>query len=184
MKTLDKNQSSIKNSMSSLQQNIEISRFENIVKSEEDKRLYRGLKLENGIKVLLISDPTTDKSSCCLSCEIGHMSDPEHLPGLAHFVEHMLFLGTKKYPNENEYSSFLSKNSGSSNAATYPDLTKFYFDIMPEKLEEAIDRFSQFFTGPLFTESATLREINAVHSEHEKNLGELHASLLVGIFNK
>ncbi|KAL7034103.1 hypothetical protein ACKWTF_007861 [Chironomus riparius] len=173
MKTSEKFQSSVNSSMSgslSSLQNEEVTRFDNIVKSEEDKRLYRGLKLDNGIKVLLISDSSTDKSACCLSCEIGHMSDPLDLPGLAHFVEHMLFLGTKKYPNENEYSSFLSKNSGSSNAATYPDLTKFYFDVMPEKFEDAIDRFSQFFIAPLFTESATLREINAVHSEHEKNL--------------
>lgn len=171
MKTADKAKNSAMSgsSLSSLQ-SMEVTRYENIVKSEEDKRLYRGLKLDNGIKVLLISDPSTDKSACCLSCEVGHMSDPENLPGLAHFVEHMLFLGTKKYPNENEYSSFLSKNSGNSNAATYPDLTKYYFDVMPEKFEGAIDRFAQFFTSPLFTESATLREINAVHSEHEKNL--------------
>lgn len=173
MKTLEKTQNNVNSSMSgslSSLQSADITRFDNIIKSEEDKRLYRGLKLENGIKVILISDGTTDKSACCLACEIGHMSDEDNIPGLAHFVEHMLFLGTKKYPNENEYSSFLSKNSGSSNAATYPDLTKFYFDIMPEKFEDAIDRFSQFFICPLFTESATLREINAVHSEHEKNL--------------
>jgi insulysin len=150
--------------------NVEVTRFAEIIKSEEDKRLYRGLKLNNGIKVLLVSDPTTDKSACCLCTEVGHMNDPDKLPGCAHFLEHMLFLGTSKYPNENEYSSFLSKNHGSSNAATYPDITKYYFDCMPEKLEEAIDRFSQFFLAPLFTESATLREINAVNSEHEKNL--------------
>lgn len=82
----------------------------------------------------------------------------------------MLFLGTEKYPDENGYSSFLSKNGGSSNAATYPDVTKYYFDVVPEKLSETLDRFSSFFISPLFTESATLREINAVNSEHEKNL--------------
>lgn len=98
------------------------------------------------------------------------MSDPVEIPGIAHFCEHMLFLGTEKYPDENGYSSFLSKNGGSSNAATYPDVTKFYFDIVPEKLNDALDRFAQFFISPLFTEDATLREINAVNSEHEKNL--------------
>lgn len=170
MKTMEPSKISVNNmssagSLASLQN--EISRFD-IVKSQDDTRVYRGLKLDNGMKVVLVSDPSTDKSACCLCCEVGHMSDP--LPGLAHFVEHMLFLGTQKYPNENEYSSFLSKNSGSSNAATYPDLTKYYFDVVPEKLPDALDRFSQFFIAPLFTESATLREINAVHSEHEKNL--------------
>lgn len=147
-----------------------VTRIDDIIKSLEDKRTYRGLKLQNGLKVLLISDPTTDKSAACLCVEIGHMSDPVEIPGLAHFCEHMLFLGTEKYPDENGYSSFLSKNGGSSNAATYPDMTKFYFDVAPEKLEETLDRFSQFFISPLFTESATLREINAVNSEHEKNL--------------
>lgn len=41
---------------------------------------------------------------------IGHMCDPEELPGLAHFCEHMLFLGTEKYPVENEYPRFLSEH--------------------------------------------------------------------------
>lgn len=149
---------------------IKLTRIENITKSQQDNRNYRGLELENGLKVLLISDPTTDKSAAALSVEVGHLSDPDEIPGLAHFCEHMLFLGTKKYVNENDYMSFLSKNGGSSNAATYADTTKYYFDVVPEKLPEALDRFSQFFIAPLFTESATEREINAVHSEHEKNL--------------
>lgn len=40
----------------------------------------------------------------------GHMCDPKELPGLAHFCEHMLFLGTEKYPVENEYPRFLSEH--------------------------------------------------------------------------
>lgn len=98
----------------------------------------------------------------------------------------MLFLGTKKYPNENDYVKFLSEHGGSSNAATYPDHTLYYFDVMPEHLKNSLDRyivnqliilnnifcfrFAQFFKSPLFTESATEREINAVNSEHEKNI--------------
>lgn len=147
-----------------------LTRFDNISKSQQDSRNYRGLQLSNGLKVLLISDPTTDKSAAALSVEVGHLSDPDDIPGLAHFCEHMLFLGTEKYVNENDYMTFLSENGGSSNAATYADTTKYYFDVVPKKLPEALDRFSQFFIAPLFTESATEREINAVHSEHEKNL--------------
>lgn len=98
------------------------------------------------------------------------MSDPDHLPGLAHFCEHMLFLGTEKYPQENGYTVYLSESGGSSNAATFPLMTKYYFNVVPDKLEGALDRFAQFFISPLFTPSATEREINAVNSEHEKNL--------------
>lgn len=147
-----------------------LTRFNNIGKSQQDNRDYRGLQLDNGLKVLLVSDATTDKSSAALTVDVGHMCDPDELPGLAHFCEHMLFLGTAKYPNENAYSTFLSENSGSSNASTYADNTKYYFDVVPNQLEGALDRFAQFFIAPLFTESATDREINAVNSEHEKNL--------------
>lgn len=145
-------------------------RYANILKSEQDTREYRGLVLDNGLKCVLISDPDTDKSSAAMSVEVGYLSDPENLPGIAHFCEHMLFLGTKKYPDENEYTSFLAANGGTSNAATYADMTKYYFEVVPDKLGEALDRFSHFFIDPLFTESATDREINAVDSEHEKNL--------------
>lgn len=47
------------------------NRYDEIIKSQEDKRQYRGLKLENGIKVLLVSDQTTDKSAACLCVEVG-----------------------------------------------------------------------------------------------------------------
>jgi len=143
---------------------------DSIAKSQQDKRLYRGIVLENGLKVLLISDPETDKSAAAMDVHIGSMSDPRNIPGLAHFCEHMLFLGTKKYPDENEYNKCLSQNGGSSNAFTTSDHTNYYFDVSPDKLEDALDRFSQFFISPLFTESATEREMKAVNSEHEKNI--------------
>uniref|UniRef100_A0A1B6FWC7 Insulin-degrading enzyme n=2 Tax=Cuerna arida TaxID=1464854 RepID=A0A1B6FWC7_9HEMI len=145
-------------------------RYNNVVKSVEDKRSYRGLLLQNDLKVFLISDPTTDKSSAAMDVNIGFMSDPKELPGLAHFCEHMLFLGSEKYPLENEYSKYLSEHGGSSNASTSSDHTNFFFDIVPDHLSGALDRFAQFFLCPLFTESATDREVNAVNSEHEKNI--------------
>uniref|UniRef100_A0A8C5MX61 Insulin-degrading enzyme n=1 Tax=Leptobrachium leishanense TaxID=445787 RepID=A0A8C5MX61_9ANUR len=141
-----------------------------ILKSPEDKREYRGLELANGIKAILVSDPTTDKSSAALDVHIGSLSDPKNIAGLAHFCEHMLFLGTEKYPKENEYSQFLSEHAGSSNAFTSGEHTNYYFDVSHEHLEGALDRFAQFFLCPLFDESCKDREVNAVDSEHEKNL--------------
>ncbi|RXN10476.1 insulin-degrading enzyme [Labeo rohita] len=141
-----------------------------IIRSPEDKREYRGLEFTNGLKAVLISDPTTDKSSAALDVHIGSLSDPENISGLAHFCEHMLFLGTEKYPKENEYSQFLSEHAGSSNAFTSGEHTNYYFDVSHEHLQGALDRFAQFFLCPLFDESCKDREVNAVDSEHEKNL--------------
>ncbi|XP_017766941.1 PREDICTED: insulin-degrading enzyme [Eufriesea mexicana] len=145
-------------------------RYENIIKSPNDKREYRGLLLSNKMKVLLISDPTTDKSAAALNVNIGYLSEPDDLPGLAHFCEHMLFLGTEKYPEKNDYNKYLSQNGGTYNASTHMDHTLYYFDVHAEKLRGALDRFAQFFIAPLFTESLTELELNAIHLECEKNL--------------
>lgn len=150
--------------------NIVLKRHDLIVKGAQDIREYRGLELTNGLRVLLVSDPTTDKSAAALDVKVGHLMDPWELPGLAHFCEHMLFLGTAKYPSENEYSKFLSAHAGSSNAYTATDHTNYHFDVKPEQLSGALDRFVQFFLSPQFTESATEREVCAVDSEHSNNL--------------
>ncbi|KAG8188554.1 hypothetical protein JTE90_007162 [Oedothorax gibbosus] len=144
--------------------------YDNIKKSNGDSRAYRGLELKNGMKVLLVSDSSTDKSAAAIDVQVGSLSEPRDFPGLAHFCEHMLFLGTEKYPSENEYNKYLQEHGGSSNAYTAEDNTCYYFDVSPSSLVGALDRFSQFFLSPLFTESATEREVNAVHSEHQQNV--------------
>lgn len=101
----------------------ELLRFGDIVKSQEDDREYRGLQLTNGLKVLLISNPIVDIAGAALIVDVGYMNDPDDLPGLAHFCEHMLFLGTKKYPHENAYANYLAENGGSTNAETRADTT-------------------------------------------------------------
>ncbi len=137
-----------------------------------DKREYKHITLggsSSKMQVLLISDPETDKSSAAMDIGIGQLCDGE-LPGIAHFLEHMLFIGTKKYPDENAYDSFLNAHGGSSNAFTDLEHTCYYFDVQAESLEGAFDRFAQCFIGPLFTKSALEREVQAVDSEHAKNL--------------
>lgn len=78
---------------------MKLKKFDNILKSLSDKRLYKGLVLENQLKCLLISDPSTDRSAASMTVNTGSMQDPDELPGLAHFCEHMLFMGSKKVPH-------------------------------------------------------------------------------------
>lgn len=85
----------------------------------------------------------------------------------------MLFLGTEQYPEENSYSAFLNSHGGYSNAYTSQENTVYYFDVQNDAFEKALDMFSSFFKCPLFTESSTFREINAVDSENKKNLQAL-----------
>ncbi|KAG2201269.1 hypothetical protein INT47_006772 [Mucor saturninus] len=139
-------------------------------KPANDEREYRLIKLANQLEVLLISDPETDRASAALDVHVGSLSDPENLQGLAHFCEHLLFMGTKKYPKENDYYSYLSEHSGHANAFTGTENTNYFFEVGHQFLEGALDRFSHFFIDPLFSESCTERELRAVDSEHKKNL--------------
>jgi len=141
-----------------------------IEKPATDYRDYRTSLLPNNLAVMVVSDAKCDRAAAAMSIGVGSLHDPREVPGLAHFIEHMLFLGTEKYPNESEYNEFLAKNGGASNAYTAETLTNFFFSVKPEALEGAVDRFAQFFISPLFTESATGRELQAVDSEHSKNL--------------
>ncbi|KAG7377289.1 hypothetical protein PHYPSEUDO_011930 [Phytophthora pseudosyringae] len=133
--------------------------------SSLDERQFKYLTLPNALQALVVSDPSTETASAAMDVRVGFHSDPDELPGLAHFCEHMLFLGTDKYPDENSYSVFLNARGGSSNAFTSGRDTNFYFDVGVAHLHEALDRFAQFFIAPLFTASATEREMNAVDSE-------------------
>ena len=141
-----------------------------VAKSPNDEREYRALTLDNGLRVMLVSDPATDKAAAALDLAAGSNSDPAERPGLTHFLEHMLFLGTARYPEAGEYQEYIASHGGSHNAYTAYENTNYYFDIEKAWLEPALDRFSQFFIAPLFTPDYVDRERNAVHSEYQSNL--------------
>ena len=134
-----------------------------------DKRVIKTLTLENGLDVFLVSDPDVHRSAAALSVGIGHLHDPKQKQGLAHYLEHMLFLGTQKYPEVGSYKKYLDEHSGASNAYTAGNMTNYFFQVSHEGFDESLDRFSDFFKAPLFDKTYSKREVNAVNNEHEKN---------------
>uniref|UniRef100_A0A8C3F765 Nardilysin n=1 Tax=Chrysemys picta bellii TaxID=8478 RepID=A0A8C3F765_CHRPI len=110
----------------------------------------------------------TEKLSAAALCvAVGSFCDPEDLPGLAHFLEHMVFMGSLKYPDENGFDAFLKKHGGSDNASTDCERTVFHFDIQQKYFKEALDRWAQFFIHPLMIRDAIDREVEAVDSEYQ-----------------
>ncbi|WP_407331031.1 insulinase family protein [Enterovibrio sp. 27052020O] len=134
--------------------------------SPNDHRGYRQITLDNGLRVLLIEDAQAPRSAAALTVNVGHFCDPADREGLAHFLEHMLFLGTERYPKVGEFQSFTSRHGGSNNAWTGTENTTYFFDIQHDYFEEALDRFGQFFSAPLFNADAVDKERNAVDSEY------------------
>ncbi|XP_014281647.1 nardilysin [Halyomorpha halys] len=104
-------------------------------------------------------------AACSLTVGVGSFSDPNDIPGLAHFLEHMVFMGSKKFPKENEFDSFIKKHGGSDNASTECEYTTYYFECQDKFMPKALDIFSQFFISPLMKREAMTREREAVESE-------------------
>ncbi|KAI9058078.1 LuxS/MPP-like metallohydrolase [Trametes sanguinea] len=125
-----------------------------IEKPALDDRQYRLLELHNGLQAVVVSDQAADKAAACLTVATGYTLDP----------------GSEPYPSESDYHSFIRTNGGSRNAATGPTSTEYWFSISPTKLAGGLLRLAAFFHAPLFTESLTAREINAVDSEYKRNL--------------
>ena len=140
------------------------------ITSETDDNAYRGLVLENGMKVMLVSDPDTDQAAAALDVHVGSGSDPSGWNGLAHFLEHMLFLGNGKYPEAGEYQKFIQSRGGSNNAYTAYNHTNYFFGVNHDSLLPALDRFSRFFIDPTFEETYVERERAVVHSEYQARL--------------
>ncbi|WP_156013460.1 insulinase family protein [Thioalkalivibrio sp. HK1] len=136
-----------------------------IKRSPEDLREYRALSLANGLRAVVVHDPGSEKAAAALSVGVGSTDDPPSRQGLAHFLEHMLFLGTEKYPDAGEYGRFISEHGGSHNASTSPDRTDYHFSVEASSLEGAMDRFAQMFIAPRLDPEYVDSERQVVHSE-------------------
>jgi insulysin len=153
-----------------IQKNTNPNPANTIIKSSTDTRDYLAFTLDNQLQVLVISDPEADKAAASLSVSVGSGSDPKTREGLAHFLEHMLFLGTQKYPEAGAYQRFINEQGGSHNAYTAFDETNYFFDINAEHLAPALNQFAQFFIAPLFNEDLVEREKHAVNSEYQAKI--------------
>lgn len=136
-----------------------------VVVSPNDQRHYDLIELENGLEVMLVSDPTVEKSAAALSVGLGAASDPEDYPGMAHYLEHMLFMGSAQYPEPDGFMAFTAEHGGMSNAYTGLDITNYMMLVENDAFPEALDRFSSFFTDPLLDPTSIDKEKNAVNAE-------------------
>ncbi|MGL5344301.1 MAG: pitrilysin [Plesiomonas sp.] len=136
-----------------------------VQKSERDTREYQPITLANGMTVLLVSDPKATKSLAAVTLPVGSMDDPDAQLGLAHYLEHMILMGSKKYPEADGFSLFLNQNGGSHNASTAPYRTSYYLEVENSAFDQAVDRLSDALAEPLLDPKNGDRERHAVNAE-------------------
>lgn len=133
--------------------------------SRNDNRAYQALTLDNGLKVLLVQDKDSSKAAASMAVNAGHFDDPLDRQGLAHFLEHMLFLGTDQFPDSGSFNNFVAQSGGNTNAWTGTEHSCYFFDINNQEFEHALHQFSRFFIAPLLSLGETEKERNAIDAE-------------------
>jgi insulysin len=140
---------------------------------KNETRNFHHFLLNNKIPVVIIQDNKLEKNTFALKVNVGFFQDNQTY-GLAHFLEHMIFMGSKKYPEENYFNKKLNLANGSTNAYTASNKTVYYFDSISSHFFEMIDIFYNLIKDPLLSEEAVSREIQAVNNEHNKNILSEH----------
>jgi secreted Zn-dependent insulinase-like peptidase len=139
------------------------------LKAPGDQTAYRHLVLDNGLRVILVSNPKLNLSSVALAVDAGSFDNPDARPGLAHYLEHLVFLGTDKFPDPGEFDKYIQANGGSNNAYTASDHTNYHLEISHAAFEGALERLSRFFIAPRFDADFCDREVTAIQNEFERH---------------
>lgn len=131
---------------------------------------YRTEVLENGLTVVVIPMESPGLVSYYSVVRTGSRDEwePGHT-GFAHFFEHMMFRGTKKYPG-NVYDRLMTEMGADANAYTTDDYTCYHINLAKSDLEKVVELESDRFQNLWYDEAAFKTEAGAVHGEYLKSL--------------
>lgn len=122
-------------------------------------------KLANGLRVAMLSRPAAGKAAISVRVAAGSHDEPEAYPGLAHFLEHLVFLGSAGFAVEQGLMAFVQGCGGQVNASTQARHTDYFCEVPADRLGEALVRLIDMLSKPLLAQSAQLREREVVHAE-------------------
>ncbi len=120
--------------------------------------------LDNGIRIVMEKIDYVRSASIGIWVNVGSNNKNEETNGLSHFIEHMLFKGTKNR-KANQIAEDIDNLGGQLNAFTSKECTCFYVKVLDENIKEAIDILSDMFFNSLFLQEEIDKEISVVIEE-------------------
>ena len=138
------------------------------------------VKYDNGLTSILRSDKNSLAASVAVYVKTGAVNEKPHQAGLSHFLEHLMFKGSKNYPGD-ELSRRVENMGGYINAATGNEYTFYYIDVQKDGVEEALKMLADTMQNPLFPEDDINRERKVVIEEIQRH-SDNPFSLLEEIF--
>jgi zinc protease len=133
--------------------------------------------LANGLQVVVVPFHRAPAVTQMLWYKAGAYDDPPGTSGIAHFLEHLMFRGTKETP-PGEFSRIVSENGGRENAATSPDYTVFFQTVAADRLELVMKLEAERMHDLLITEVQVTPEREVIIEERRNRLDNVPAALL------
>ena len=134
-------------------------------------------KLENGLQVIVIENSRAPVVSQMIWYNVGSIDEKFGKSGLAHFLEHLMFKGTKKYPS-GYYSKYISKNGGTENAFTSFDYTAYYQIVPTEHLEKIVELEADRMTNLTLTDEQVETEKKVILEERYQRIDSKPSAIL------
>lgn len=126
---------------------------------------YRVSKLPNGLRVITVPIKSMESATVTVWVGTGSRNESKSINGLSHFLEHMVFKGSKKRPSAKEIGEAIDSFGGEFNASTHKEWTNFYIRTRTAKLETAIDVLSDMVLRPLLKKEDVEREKGVIVEE-------------------
>lgn len=121
--------------------------------------------LPGGLQLGFIALPTGSQAAALVRVHAGAHDAPVQYPGLAHFLEHLLFLGSEAYPQDRSLMPFVQGCGGQLNASTRERHTDYFFQVPADAFGEALKRLLDMLARPLLDPAAQLREREVLQAE-------------------
>jgi coenzyme PQQ biosynthesis probable peptidase PqqF len=121
--------------------------------------------LANGLRVTLRHAPNLKRSAAALRVAAGSHDVPLAWPGLAHFLEHLLFLETEHFPTGEGLMAYVRGHGGQVNARTSERTTDFFFELAPQAFAGGLERLSDMLAHPRMNLDDQLREREVLQAE-------------------
>ncbi|KAJ57518.1 zinc protease [Actibacterium mucosum KCTC 23349] len=124
-------------------------------------------KLDNGMDVVVIEDHRAPVVVNMVWYRVGAADEPPGKSGVAHYLEHLMFKGTEKYPN-GLFSDIVEANGGSDNAFTSYDYTGYFQRVAADRLPLMMEMEADRMTGLILTEVDAVTELDVVIEERNQ----------------
>ncbi len=126
---------------------------------------YNRRILKNGLTVLTVKVPTVESVTISMFVKAGSRYEPARINGLSHFLEHLHFKGTKKYPTAKKLSEVIDSIGGEFNANTGKEHTQYYIRAAAQHLPLVFDVLTDMMQNALFDEKEMEREKGVIIEE-------------------